>query len=212
MRRTKIYSRFEVKKNWKRIAAVIVLAILVTVAATAGTYANKYGNEAADQKAKYQNSQTEKTKLNTELKEMKLEKVEQEDSSKQQIQKLQDENKSLNDQLQAKIEQKTKLAAAEKIRVASSVALPKLPASIVSGCGENSFANHIYMHESSCNLTVTNAEGCIGIGQACPASKLLNICPDLSYTCQNNFFTGYAVARYGSWEGAYNFWINNHWW
>ncbi len=23
---------------------------------------------------------------------------------------------------------------------------------------------------------------------------------------------GYATGRYGSWAGAYDFWINNNWW
>lgn len=94
----------------------------------------------------------------------------------------------------------------EPIQTASNA--PSGP-SIVAGCGDNFYANYIYMHESDCNLNAVNSQGCRGIGQACPGSKLP--C-GADYACQNAFFTRYAMDRYGSWEGAYNFWINNHWW
>lgn len=93
-----------------------------------------------------------------------------------------------------------------------AAAVQAAPTAISSGCGDNSYANYIYMHESSCSLTVTNAEGCVGIGQACPASKLYAACPNLSYACENAWFSNYAVARYGGWAGAYTWWVANHYW
>ena len=80
-----------------------------------------------------------------------------------------------------------------------------------SGCGDNQYANYIYMHESGCRLDAKNELGCLGIGQACPGSKLLAVCPDLNYSCQNSFFTSYA-SKYGGWSGAYQFWLGAHWW
>lgn len=82
----------------------------------------------------------------------------------------------------------------------------------VAGCGDNQYANYIYMHESGCRLDARNAGGCLGIGQACPGSKLLAVCPDLNYACQNAFFTSYANSAYGGWAGAYQAWLGKHWW
>ncbi len=73
-------------------------------------------------------------------------------------------------------------------------------------------ADFIISHESSWRPTVLNQEGCIGLGQRCPASVLLTDCPDLSEVCQIKHFSRYAVARYGSWWGAYSFWQKNSWW
>jgi hypothetical protein len=81
---------------------------------------------------------------------------------------------------------------------------------VVAGCGDHEYAHYIYSHESGCNTGALNSSGCYGIGQACPASKISYCGGD--YACQNEFFTSYANSRYGGWAGAYNFWLNNHWW
>ncbi len=75
-------------------------------------------------------------------------------------------------------------------------------------------AEYIIARESGWRLAARNAGGCLGLGQACPGSKLVNACPDYATNaiCQLQFFNGYAVGRYGSWNGAYQFWIVNHWW
>jgi hypothetical protein len=70
----------------------------------------------------------------------------------------------------------------------------------------------IYNHESGNNPTRANGSGCLGLGQACPGSKLLRVCPTLDYACEDAFFTNYALSRYGSWAGAYSFWIAHRWW
>jgi len=82
-------------------------------------------------------------------------------------------------------------------------------AAATSGCGDNSYANFIYMHESGCRTTAMSPNGCYGIGQACPASKL-SFC-GADYACQNAFFTAYA-GKYGGWAGAYAFWTSHGWW
>jgi len=80
---------------------------------------------------------------------------------------------------------------------------------VTAGCGDNTYANYIYSHESGCRTTAMSPNGCYGIGQACPASKLAYCGAD--YTCQNAFFTAYA-DKYGGWAGAYSFWISHGWW
>lgn len=91
----------------------------------------------------------------------------------------------------------------------ASVSLPTAPSAAISGCGDNSYANFIYMHESGCRTTAMSPNGCYGIGQACPASKISYCGAD--YACQNAFFTAYA-AKYGGWAGAYAFWVAHNWW
>jgi uncharacterized protein YabE (DUF348 family) len=58
------------------------------------------------------------------------------------------------------------------------------------------------------------ARGGYGIFQATPGSKMSSAGSDwaTSAVTQIRWATGYAVARYGSWEGAYNHWINSHNW
>ena len=79
----------------------------------------------------------------------------------------------------------------------------------VQGCGDNQWANFIYMHESGCNTSSINSIGCRGIGQACPGSKLP--C-GADYACQNTWFSNYANSVYGGWQQAYNFWLGHSWW
>ena len=87
---------------------------------------------------------------------------------------------------------------------------PKTPVAPVS---DNDAKMFIYFKESGNRPTARNSTGCLGIGQACPGSKLLAVCPDLNdYACQDAFFTKYAMNRYGSWENARQFWLKNSWW
>lgn len=78
---------------------------------------------------------------------------------------------------------------------------------------DNAYKLFIYNKESGNNPARYNSSGCLGLGQACPASKLLKVCPDINdYACQDAWFTNYAISRYGSWAGAYQFWLGHHWW
>jgi uncharacterized protein YabE (DUF348 family) len=74
-------------------------------------------------------------------------------------------------------------------------------------------AEYIISRESGWRLNAQNSGGCLGLGQACPGSKLVNACPDYANDpiCQLRFFTNYVNGRYGSWNGAYQFWVVNHW-
>jgi len=93
----------------------------------------------------------------------------------------------------------------------STVSLPAIKQPVVDSTDK--YMQYIFDHESSNNPYAVNSIGCVGLGQACPGEKLLSHCPDLGdRVCQVQFFTNYAVVRYGSTYQAYIFWINNHWW
>lgn len=68
----------------------------------------------------------------------------------------------------------------------------------------------IYAHESGNNPNATNPSGCYGLGQDC--NGVLRTSCGADYACQDAYFDGYAIRRYGSWEGAYAFWLSHHWW
>lgn len=89
-------------------------------------------------------------------------------------------------------------------------ALPGPPTSDVSECGDNSYAQFVYSHESGCSTTALNAEGCYGLGQDC-SGAVEALCGS-NYTCQNTWFNNYAVSRYGSWANAEAVWVSQSWW
>ncbi len=53
-----------------------------------------------------------------------------------------------------------------------------------------------------------------GLCQSTPAGKMASAGSDWATNpvTQLRWCSGYAIGRYGSWEAAYNFWSNNHWW
>ncbi|MEV4667245.1 transglycosylase SLT domain-containing protein [Microbacterium sp. LWO12-1.2] len=76
---------------------------------------------------------------------------------------------------------------------------------------DQGYVDYIVSRESGWNPNATNSSsGACGLVQALPCSKV----PGNGYNPVDNlrWATGYAVGRYGSWAGAYSFWINNHWW
>ncbi len=77
--------------------------------------------------------------------------------------------------------------------------------------GDWGYVDYIVSHESGWNPNATNrSSGACGLVQALPCSKV----PGNGYNPVDNlrWGTGYAVGRYGSWAGAYSFWISNNWW
>lgn len=73
------------------------------------------------------------------------------------------------------------------------------------------YVDYIISKESGWNPDATNpTSGAHGLPQALPYSK--TGCGWVDAVCQLQWATSYAVGRYGSWGGAYNFWVNNHWW
>lgn len=162
----------------------------------------------SDKEAILESKQSQVKQLNKHIETIKNQKAETDKEVQQRDQKIQEIQKQvdeLNKQLQAKKEQQSLLA-----KVVSPFTAPV--AAAYGGCGDNQYAAFIYQHESGCNMYAKNAGGCLGIGQACPGSKLLAACPDLSYGCQNAYFTAYANSAYGGWGGAYNAWLSKGWW
>lgn len=76
----------------------------------------------------------------------------------------------------------------------------------------NYYKSWIYNEESGNDPTRYNTEGCLGLGQACPASKLLIVCPTMDYACEDAWFTNYMEQRYTTWYNAYIWHINHGWW
>lgn len=77
--------------------------------------------------------------------------------------------------------------------------------------GDWGYVDYVVSRESGWNPNATNSSsGACGLVQALPCSKV----PGNGYDPVDNlrWANGYATGRYGSWAGAYNFWINNHWW
>lgn len=133
--------------------------------------------------------------------------------NEQELKKLQEEKKKLEEQLQARAAEKERIAKLQTTqKVYAATAAPVQPiANIgpVAGCTGNADADWIYMKESGCNPNSVNSIGCRGIGQACPGSKLP--C-GAEIACQHAFFSSYAIGRYGSWAAARAFWEKAHWW
>lgn len=76
------------------------------------------------------------------------------------------------------------------------------------------YVDYIIGRESGWNPAAVSSNRCIGLGQRCNPSILTSACPNWQTdpVCQLGHFSGYANGRYGSWQGAYNFWSVNHWW
>lgn len=90
---------------------------------------------------------------------------------------------------------------------------------IMSAAGISSsdytYVDYIITKESGWNATAANPmSSAYGLCQALPGSKMASAGSDWSTNpvTQLKWCDGYATSRYGSWAGAYNFWISNHWW
>jgi hypothetical protein len=151
---------------------------------------------------------------------------------KSQMQKLEAQTKSQHDaevenlkkQIQeqdSKYKQLEQSKAAEKARIAAENAQKAAQASLAQRVVQTAVPTaqaatgdakaFIYAKESGNNPGAINASsGACGLGQALPCSKMP--CSLSDYACQDNFFTGYMLHRYGSWENARAFWLAHRWW
>lgn len=128
-------------------------------------------------------------------------------------------DRSIEAEIARQVDAQKEQARLEAIRAeqaAKSVVTPQAQKPVETAQNTPTDANadkmFIYMKESGNNPLAKNSAGCLGLGQACPGSKLLAVCPTLEYACQDAFFTNYAISRYGSWEAALTFWQKNNWW
>jgi hypothetical protein len=109
---------------------------------------------------------------------------------------------------QAQMEAAQALEAKRQADIAAQAAQVAYRASVAA---TNNYKLFIYNHESGNNSYAINPySGACGLGQALPCSKMG--CSLSDYICQDNWFTAYALERYGSWYGAYIFWLAHRWW
>lgn len=87
---------------------------------------------------------------------------------------------------------------------------------LAAGISRSDFAyvNYIVSHESGWNVAARNASGAYGLCQALPGSKMATAGSDWASNpvTQLRWCSGYATQRYGSWGGAYNYWVSHHYW
>jgi hypothetical protein len=79
------------------------------------------------------------------------------------------------------------------------------------------YVDFIINHEAGWNGTLTynrQGSGAYGICQALPGRKMASAGADwqTNTLTQLKWCNGYALARYGSWENAYHFWLKKRWW
>lgn len=79
------------------------------------------------------------------------------------------------------------------------------------------YVDFIINHEAGWNGTLTynrQGSGAYGICQALPGRKMASAGADwqTNTLTQLKWCNGYALARYGSWKNAYQFWINHRYW
>jgi uncharacterized protein YabE (DUF348 family) len=76
------------------------------------------------------------------------------------------------------------------------------------------YVNYIVSHESGWRTTAQNPSGAYGLCQALPGSKMAGAGPDWqgNPVTQLRWCSSYAVSAYGSWGGAYSFWVSHGWW
>ena len=86
----------------------------------------------------------------------------------------------------------------------------------MAGIDESDFgaANFIISRESGWRYNASNASsGAYGLPQALPGSKMASAGADWQTNpiTQLRWFNSYCKGRYGSIQGAYEFWQANHW-
>jgi len=176
----------------KRLTRIVTI-ILITV----GFILTFNSISHSKQVLKLKTVQIQDTQLKLNVLENKYDKaVKDKTTTEQQLQQLEKDKQDLTNQLQAKLDQQNK----------NVVYAAPAPTS------DNDAKMFIYMHESGNDPTRWNSSGCLGLGQACPASKLLAVCPNMDYACEDAWFTNYMINRYGTWENARNVWLSQNWW
>lgn len=154
-----------------------------------------------------------------------LERSEYSATTPEEIKKIQDERaakKKAEEEKQA--EEEAKLVAEEAARSIQGVpAEATLPLYTGGGSKEEwltsagiaesdwAYVDYIVNRESGWNPNAVNASsGASGLVQALPCGKVPGSC--FNPVDNLKWADGYAKGRYGSWEGAYDFWVSNHWW
>lgn len=176
---------------WRITVATLLTALSITVWLS---YISKHTNAAQLQH-----------KL--ELKQIEL------DHQIQQLNKTKSKSSEEKKQLQIQLNKvKKQLEAKRKKQAQDKVYAEAIPSQTsVQPTGACSSAKScIYSHESGNSPTALNSIGCYGIGQDCNGI-VYGRCGS-NYACQDQYFSEYAVRRYGGWDNAWAFWQRNRWW
>ena len=211
------------------IVAVLILSGFTYLAFNSGVLAKNLQLktiklESTETKLKGVNIQYEK--LNTQLKTQTSTDKANIDNLKSQQEQLRKEKADLEAKLQAKADTKARLDLAvanaantvTSTQTASAMAVPTYSGSHQDWMaragispGDYSAVDYIVSHESGWNPGAVNrSSGACGLGQQLPCGKWAGAWDDpiAALVAMN----GYAIGRYGSWGGAYNHWVNSHWW
>jgi len=80
--------------------------------------------------------------------------------------------------------------------------------------GDYGYADYIISHESNWNPSAQNPSGAYGLCQALPGYKMSSAGADWANNpiTQLRWCSGYANGHYGSWYGAYSFWLSHRYW
>ena len=76
------------------------------------------------------------------------------------------------------------------------------------------YVDYIVSRESRWDFRISNPySGAYGLPQALPAGKMATAGSDWATNpvTQLKWMNSYVISRYGSWRGAYNFWLSNGW-
>lgn len=140
--------------------------------------------------------------------------------SQKKIEELEKQKLELESKLQAKAEAKQKLAQAATVSKTASAAAPSRNVSgnkqqlmAQAGIPESDWAyvDYIVTKESSWNPQARNASsGAFGLAQ-CLNKPADSLCYSSNPVDQLKWQHSYVKSRYGSYAGAYNFWISRHW-
>ena len=230
--------KFLSKRNIIRLVGVVILVGFVGFAAQS---IYSLSGEVKLKETKLNDLNVELNTVNDQLESLKsdLDKSKESDSAKQQkIEQLEaekatleSEKADLQSQLQAKLEQKQRLAKASTLSNTASAQ----PSSSSSSGGrevvskencykwigqagvpahEQDAAYQLIMRESSCNPYARNpSSGAYGIPQALPGNKMSSMGKDWEYgpITQIRWMMEYVYSRYGGFQNALNFQIANGW-
>ena len=205
-----------VKKFITLCVSVIAVSAFITLGIVSAIQTK---DNLETQKVELKMRKTEMQKLNDKQKSLseQLEEAETKHSENQaEIERLEKEKleqeellKQKEAQLQAKANSQAKVAAASTVRTITG---DKYAWMVQAGIPESDhqYANYIVQKESSWNPSAVNgSSGACGLAQALPCSKMGANWNDpvVALKWQLN----YVTKRYGSYQGAYNFWLANGW-
>jgi len=166
----------------------------------------KAKNSHEDVSKRFSELSTQKTTIDTSLREERLK-----------TEKLQKENESLKVNLQVKkeAEEKAKSVRAAKVQtIAPAVQVSGNKASWLAASGipeaHWGYVDSIVTRESGWNPNAVNkSSGACGLGQQLPCGKWSGAWNDPVAALKA--MTGYVTGRYGGWPQAVAFWNANHW-